>query len=109
MCHSSDFAYIKNKEVYGQPVWLQETGREERNFFECILNTKQYTTGGISYNQNVNSIPYKGYCKFLGWKKRYLIKSAFSFLRLHSIVLKYGSKEKGSSLCKCSILLGFFM
>ena len=24
-------------------------------------------------------------------------------------VLKYGSEEKGSSLCKCSILLGFFM
>ena len=23
--------------------------------------------------------------------------------------LKYGSEEKGSSLCKCSILLGFFM
>ena len=23
-------------------------------------------------------------------------------------VLKYGSEEKGSSLCKCSILLGFF-
>ena len=25
------------------------------------------------------------------------------------IVPKYGSEEKGSSLCKCSILLGFFM
>ena len=25
------------------------------------------------------------------------------------ILLKYGSEEKGSSLCKCSILLGFFM
>ena len=25
-----------------------------------------------------------------------------------SIILKYGSEEKGSSLCKCSILLGFF-
>ena len=24
-------------------------------------------------------------------------------------LLKYGSEEKGSSLCKCSILLGFFM
>ena len=24
-------------------------------------------------------------------------------------MIKYGSKEKGSSLCKCSILLGFFM
>ena len=24
------------------------------------------------------------------------------------ILLKYGSEEKGSSLCKCSILLGFF-
>ena len=23
--------------------------------------------------------------------------------------LKYGSEEKGSSLCKCSILLGYFM
>ena len=23
--------------------------------------------------------------------------------------LKYGSEEKGSSLCKCSILLGFIM
>ena len=24
-------------------------------------------------------------------------------------VLKYGSEEKGSSLCRCSILLGFIM
>ena len=24
-------------------------------------------------------------------------------------LLKYGSEEKGSLLCKCSILLGFFM
>ena len=28
---------------------------------------------------------------------------------LHCVLLKYGSEEKGSSLCKCSILLGFFM
>ena len=26
-----------------------------------------------------------------------------------AIYLKYGSEEKGSSLCRCSILLGFFM
>ena len=25
------------------------------------------------------------------------------------VMLKYGSEEKGSSLCKCSILLGFIM
>ena len=25
------------------------------------------------------------------------------------LILKYRSEEKGSSLCKCSILLGFFM
>ena len=29
--------------------------------------------------------------------------------RLVLFHLKYGSEEKGSSLCKCSILLGFFM
>jgi hypothetical protein len=28
-------------------------------------------------------------------------------LTLPKWVLKYGSEEKGSSLCKCSILLGF--
>ena len=28
--------------------------------------------------------------------------------RVH-IVLKYGSEEKGSSLCRCSMLLGFIM
>ena len=37
------------------------------NAFKIPNNT--YTSGGISYNQNVNSTPYKGYCKFLGWKK----------------------------------------
>ena len=36
------------------------------NAFKIPNNT--YTTGGISYNQNVNSTPYKGYCKLLGWK-----------------------------------------
>ena len=30
-------------------------------------------------------------------------------LRNMKYVLKYGSEEKGSSLCKCSILLGFIM
>ena len=28
---------------------------------------------------------------------------------LSLLVLKYGSEEKGSSLCRCSILLGFIM
>ena len=37
------------------------------------------------------------------WAKTGSIKSQTTF------VLKYGSEEKGSSLCKCSILLGFFM
>ena len=27
----------------------------------------------------------------------------------NTYILKYGSEEKGSPLCKCSILLGFFM
>ena len=27
----------------------------------------------------------------------------------HDKLLKYGSEEKGSSFCKCSILLGFIM
>ena len=27
----------------------------------------------------------------------------------HNLLLKYGSEEMGSSLCKCSILMGFFM
>ena len=27
----------------------------------------------------------------------------------NAMILKYGSEEKGSSLCKCSILLGFSM
>ena len=35
--------------------------------------------------------------------------STFKFLFKVVWYLKYGSEEKGSSLCKCSILLGFFM
>ena len=29
--------------------------------------------------------------------------------KILAFILKYGSEEKGSSLCRCSILLGFIM
>ena len=44
------------------------------------------------------------------------VKDLFNWSNFHltkysipKAVLKYGSEEKGSSLCKCSILLSFFM
>ena len=39
-----------------------------------------------------------------GW--RWLLRGICDNFRMN---LKYGSEEKGSSLCKCSILLGFLM
>ena len=35
--------------------------------------------------------------------------TSYGVLNLGIKQLKYGYEEKGSSLCKCSILLGFFM
>ena len=32
-----------------------------------------------------------------------------TFLAFRAYLLKYGSEEKGSSLCRCSILLGFIL
>ena len=38
-----------------------------------------------------------------------VIATKYYFKQCVHRLLKYGSEEKGSSLCKCSILLGFFM
>ena len=39
----------------------------------------------------------------------FLQKTAFQKIHFTCLVLKYGSKEKGSWFCKYSILLGFIM
>ena len=42
--------------------------------------------------------------------KRIIFDSCYIFLLCACLyLLKYGSEEKGSSFCKCSILLGFIM
>ena len=44
------------------------------------------------------------------WKKKNSIHFGLLFTALNPIfVIKYGSEEKGSSLSRCSILLGFIM
>ena len=49
----------------------------------------------ILYNVQLYALSFYRSQNVLGWSKFF--------------VLKYRSEEKGSSLCKCSILLGFFM
>ena len=57
--------------------------------------------GKYILKHTIEKVRYRGsppYAHFGTWKKPCYMK----------FVLKYGSEEKGSSFCKCSILLGFF-
>ena len=60
-----------------------------------ILNEKKNETLG---RKHLSFFRY--FCKFLSFSLEF--QKAF-------LSLKYGSEEKGSSLCRCSILLGFIM
>ena len=46
-------------------------------------------------------------CTYLGGKRQTPLITSSDIATVY--ILKYGSEEKGSSLCKCSILLGFLM
>jgi hypothetical protein len=74
------------------------------------------TVSGVKYSRNCSPHKIPRDLEVEGEEK----KSTLTFLSLEAIktvpvifvvntVLKYGSEEKGSSLCKCSILLGFIM
>ena len=113
-CHICEKPFIDNKSVrihvqsvhmkekphlcpscgkgFGTPISLKshrENVHEKLKKYTCKVCGKTFGNQGNLYVHNQRH------------HERYVLAQFF--------LLKYGSEEKGSSLCKCSIILGFFM
>ena len=96
-----------------QKTWTSQTGSNHTRMFQCEQSSatqKQHPNVYTTYTPDHISLSHACFIiqmAILFMRFRAQIKIYMVTPTLKNRPLKYGSEEKGSSLCKCSILLGF--